>query len=53
MPILNPFNTTVMPLSFRWILIAIMASNTVAIIVYDYYLVNGIFMKIGDRWKAT
>ncbi len=46
MPILNPFNTTVMPLYFRWILIAIMVSNTTAVILYDYFLVNGMLAKL-------
>ena len=45
-PILNPFNTTLMPVSFRWILIIIMATNTVAIMGYEFFIVNGIGKKI-------
>jgi len=51
MAINNPFNTTIMPVSFRWILVSIMASNTAAIMGYDFYIVNGIGKKIAKRWK--
>jgi cation-transporting ATPase 13A3/4/5 len=46
MPIKNHFNTTIMPTSFRWTLIAIMVSNTIAIMGYEYFIVNGIGKKI-------
>jgi magnesium-transporting ATPase (P-type) len=46
-PIFNPFNTTVMPESFRWKLIFIMVGNGVAVALYDYYIVNGI-----RQWRA-
>jgi hypothetical protein len=46
LPIQNPFNTTIMPVSFRWILAIIMASNTVAIMGYEFFIVNGIGKKI-------
>ncbi|CAB9524521.1 Probable cation-transporting ATPase 13A4 [Seminavis robusta] len=47
-PIFNPFNTTVMPMSFRWKLVFIMVGNGVAVALYDYFIVNGI-----RRWKAA
>lgn len=37
-PINNPFHTTVMPTSFRWTLFALMVSNAVAILGYEYVL---------------
>lgn len=44
-PIMNPFNTTVMPLSFRFILIIIIVANTAAVMYYEYFVVNGIIGK--------
>jgi magnesium-transporting ATPase (P-type) len=41
-PIFNPFNTTVMPESFRWKLIFIMIGNGISVAFYDYVIVNGI-----------
>jgi len=37
----NPFNTTIMPMDFRVILIAIMIMNLAANIVWEYFIVNG------------
>ena len=51
MSISNPFNTTLMPVYFRWMLVAIMASNAVAVIGYDYFIVNGIGKDLAKRWK--
>jgi len=48
LPIQNPFNTTIMPVSFRWILVIIIASNTVAIMGYEFFIVNGVGKRI---WK--
>lgn len=47
-PIQNPFNTTVMPVDFRWKLIALMVSNAVALSMYEYFVVNG----LRRRWAA-
>jgi cation-transporting ATPase 13A3/4/5 len=47
----NPFHTTVMPVNFRWILVVIMVCNTISIIGYDYFFVNGIFKKLGKKWE--
>jgi magnesium-transporting ATPase (P-type) len=33
-PISNPFNTTVMPVGFRWILVIIMAANLVSVMLW-------------------
>ena len=34
----NPYHTTVMPLDFRWKLVALMVANTVVIMGYEYLL---------------
>jgi len=44
----NNFHTTIMPMSFRWILIALMIANLVANIVWEYFVVNGTYR----RWKV-
>jgi len=41
-PINNPFNTTVMPVEFRWKLLWIMIGNGLAVAFYDYFIINGI-----------
>jgi hypothetical protein len=40
-PIQNAFGTTVMPKSFRGGLFGLMIANTVAIVAWDYLVVNG------------
>ena len=49
LPIQNDFNTTVMPTSFRWILLILMALNTAVIICWDYFVVNGIRRSLGRK----
>ena len=44
-PIQNYFNTTLMPMHFRWILVAIMASNFVTLIIWEVFGVNGLFKR--------
>jgi cation-transporting ATPase 13A3/4/5 len=39
-PIKNPFNTTVMPLDFRWSLIFIMITNGILVMAWDFFAVN-------------
>jgi hypothetical protein len=51
LPIQNPLNTTVMPVNIRWILVVIMGLNTICIMGYDYFFVNGIFKKLGKEWE--
>jgi predicted P-type ATPase len=48
-PIQNPFNTTVMPVEYRWSLIAIIVANTLTVIAWDYFVVNGTRKKLGAR----
>jgi cation-transporting ATPase 13A3/4/5 len=48
-PINNNFNTTVMPLYFRWILIGIIIGNTIATSSWEYFIVNG----IGRRFSKS
>ena len=48
LPIQNPFHTTVMPLSYRVILIVLMVSNTLCNMCWDYFVVNG----LRQRWGA-
>jgi len=50
-PINNFFNSTIMPVSFRWELVFIMILNAIVIMSYDYFIVNGIGKKYGRRWK--
>jgi hypothetical protein len=47
-PIQNPFNTTIMPESFRYEMLGIMLGNFAAIIIYEYLVVNGT-----RRWLAA
>lgn len=42
MPIQNPFNTTLMPESFRAKILVIMIANLISIVVYEYFIVNGL-----------
>jgi len=52
-PINNNFNTTVMPLYFRWILVGIIIGNTVAIMSWEYFVVNGIFRRLAEKFKKS
>jgi cation-transporting ATPase 13A3/4/5 len=45
-PIQNPFNTTVMPLEFRWSLIFIMIANGVLVMGWDFFAVNKTRQKV-------
>jgi len=45
----NPFNTTLMPEEFRWKLVIIIALNTVLIMGYEYFIING----IGATWARS
>ena len=44
-PINNPFNTTIMPMSFRLKMVALMVCNGLCVVCYDYFVVNGIRMR--------
>lgn len=46
-PIQNRYNTTVMPQDFRIKLVAIMVANLVSIMLYEYFIVNG----LRRRWS--
>jgi len=48
-PIQNPYNTTVMPLSYRWTLIIIMITNAAINMLWDYAVVNGIRKKLAAK----
>lgn len=45
MPINNAFNTTIMPMDFRIKLIVIVIFNTLAIVLWEYFAVNGSFFS--------
>ena len=47
--IYNVFNTTVMPMSFRWLLVGLMIINLIAICAWDYYVVNMALPKFGTK----
>jgi magnesium-transporting ATPase (P-type) len=50
-PIGNPFNSTIMPMEFRVKLLGIMLSNGLAVGVYEYFVVNGLWQR--RRFKKT
>jgi hypothetical protein len=52
-PIQNPFNTTVMPQDFRNKLIAIMVCNTLAVVAWDYFVVNGIRKRLAAKKRCA
>jgi len=49
----NNFNTTVMPLYFRWILVGIIIGNTVAIMSWEFFVINGIGRFLFKSKKST
>jgi magnesium-transporting ATPase (P-type) len=51
LPIQNPFNTTVMPESFRWKVLLIMICNAMATSGYEYFIVNGVRRNYGSAAK--
>ena len=51
-PIQNPFNTTIMPEDFRVKILFIMIANTIAIMAYEYYVVNGLRLKWAREKRA-
>lgn len=53
MPIQNPFHTTVMPVDYRHKLIVIMVCNTIAVVAYDYFVVNGIRRHLAARKRSA
>ena len=48
----NDFNTTIMPKSFRRILVGIMVANLVAVVGWDYLVVNGLRRYYGAKKRA-
>ena len=49
----NEFNTTVMPESFRRLLGIIMAANLVAVVAWDYLVVNGLRRRFGAQRRSN
>lgn len=45
----NNFNTTVMPMEFRGILVALMMANLALICAWDYFVVNRALPKVGKQ----
>jgi len=45
-PINNPYNTTLMPADFRWVLILMMLLNLSANVCWDYFIVYG---SVGEK----
>jgi hypothetical protein len=52
-PIQNPFNTTVMPPSFRNGLIGLMVGNIIAVCGYEYFVVNGTRRYFGRKRRRA
>ena len=48
-PIYNDFNTTVMPISFRVVLLVLMIINLVAVCAWDYFVVNRLLPKFSAK----
>jgi len=53
LPITNNFSTTVMPISFRWLLFVLIVVNTIAICVWNFYIVNRVHKKRIDIVDTT
>eukprot|EP00567_Pseudictyota_dubia_P008388 CAMPEP_0197440774 /NCGR_PEP_ID=MMETSP1175-20131217/7191_1 /TAXON_ID=1003142 /ORGANISM="Triceratium dubium, Strain CCMP147" /LENGTH=1386 /DNA_ID=CAMNT_0042970943 /DNA_START=120 /DNA_END=4280 /DNA_ORIENTATION=+ len=51
-PINNNWNTTVMPYSFRWVMIGIMTANLFLNMAWEYYVVNGLQKKLTAKGRA-
>ncbi len=47
----NEFNTTLMPAAFRWKLLVYIIGNTIAVQMYEYFIVNGIGKRIAREIK--
>lgn len=52
MSIQNPFNTTVMPESFRAKLVVIMVANLICIVCYEIFVVNGLRRNLAMKNRA-
>lgn len=52
-PIQNELNTTVMPIGYRFTLLVMMILNTVCVILWDYFAVNGTRKRIGNKRRAN
>jgi len=50
-PINNPYNTTYMPIQFRWTLVGIVVANTIIIIAYEYFIANGVIQRMASQRK--
>ncbi|KAL7521821.1 hypothetical protein ACHAWX_006509 [Stephanocyclus meneghinianus] len=48
-PIFNNFNTTLMPTSFRGILVALMVGNLVLVCAWEYFVVNRLLPKVNNQ----
>jgi len=53
LPLNNPFNTTVMPIYFRWILVGIIIVNTIAVQSWEFYFINGIGITWEDNYRQS
>lgn len=49
----NPWNTTVMPVEFRWKLVGIMAGNLIVLCLWQYFFVNGYLAKQAAAMTAS
>jgi hypothetical protein len=48
-PIQNDFNTTIMPVDFRFGLFGLMVTNFAMVVVYEYFVVNGIRRHFSEK----
>ena len=47
----NPFNTTIMPIEFRYKLLGIMLANGICVVAYEFFVVNGLWQR--QRFQKT
>ena len=45
----NNFNTTVMPMGFRWTLVVLMMANLILVCAWDYFVVNRTLPKVREQ----
>ena len=52
-PLQTPYANTILPVEFRWVIASLMFTNLIAIMVWEYYVVNGFMMRIMHNRKGN
>ena len=50
-PLQNPYANTVLPVEFRWVIVSLMFTNLIAIMAWEYFIVNGFMKRIIQNRK--